>query len=74
MTEYNGHKSWNFWNVSLWFSNDEGLYRCAVNTIKRTKSLDRAAQELYDALKGTKTPDGAPYTKGAIREAIRGME
>lgn len=71
MTEYNGHKSWNFWNVALWISNDEPLYRWAVRLVKKHNNLDRAAAELYESLKGDKTPDGAPYTKGAIREAIR---
>lgn len=26
MKEYNGHRSWNAWNVSLWINNDKSLY------------------------------------------------
>lgn len=70
MAEYNGHKSWNYWNVSLWINNDEPLYRWARSLAKKHSSLDRAAAELYESLKDDKTPDGAPYTKGAIRAAI----
>ena len=29
MSEYNGHPSWDHWNVALWFGNDEPLYRMA---------------------------------------------
>ena len=29
MTAYNGHKNWNAWNVALWISGDESLYRMA---------------------------------------------
>lgn len=27
--EYNGHRSWNAWNVSLWINNTEPQYRLA---------------------------------------------
>ena len=29
--EYNGHKNWNHWNVSLWLYNDEAMYREMVH-------------------------------------------
>ena len=34
MPKFNGHASWNAWNVSLWINNDEGLYRMALECIK----------------------------------------
>jgi hypothetical protein len=73
---YNGHRNYNFWNVSLWFSNDEGLYNLARETIRRCKTKDAAARELVATLAEagiTKTPDGAPYTVSAVRAALTGL-
>lgn len=35
--EYNGHRSWNAWNVSLWIANEEPLYRAALECIKTAR-------------------------------------
>ena len=79
MSKYNGHKNWNHWNVNLWITNDEGLYRMALNYVRfkqRSYSKQQCAEamlrELHEA--GiTKTPDGAPYSVSAIRAAMMGM-
>ena len=72
---FNGHKNWNHWNVSLWIKNYEGLYRLAEECIKFTPTLDAAAKRFmgYCDYKGSKTPDGAPYTLSSVRAAIRGL-
>ncbi len=73
---YNGHTNWNQWNVSLWFGNDEGLYNLAKEAKHRTKNLNEATEYVLRGLQEfglTKTPDGAPYTKTAIRNALRGL-
>lgn len=70
---YNGHKSWNHWNVFLWLSNDEGLYNMVRDCVRRSHTKDEAAQMILDCLHDggiIKTPDGAPYTKTAIRAAL----
>jgi hypothetical protein len=68
---YNGHANWNAWNVALWLSNDEGLYNMMRDYIRRSRTKDEAAARMAEDLAGQKTPDGAPYSKTAIRLAMR---
>jgi len=72
MAQYNGHRSWNAWNVSLWIGNDEGLYRLALDCIKRAGSVRRAARIMLAQLPD-KTPDGARYNVTCVREALEGL-
>lgn len=74
MATYNGHRSWNAWNVSLWINNDEGLYRLAQNCVRSTKTLGAAARRMLRDLQGQRTPDGAKYNLTCIREALHGIE
>jgi len=66
--EYNGHKNWNHWNVSLWLLNDEGLNSLTLDAAQCTNRRASAAgmlARLHD--EGiTHTPDGARYTISAI--------
>jgi hypothetical protein len=74
MAQYNGHKNWNHWNVSLWIGNDEGLYRMALDCIRQCSTKDVAAEAFVETLADsgiTKTPDGAPYTVTTVRAAMR---
>ncbi len=74
---YNGHKNYNYWNVSLWFGSDEGMYRTALEYVRHCGSKDKAAAALLDMLQSsgiTKTPDGVTYNKSNIRAALRGLE
>lgn len=72
MSKYNGHKNWNFWNVSLWINNDEGLYNLAKDCIRRAGNKDQGAI-LFMGYCPTNTPDGAPYSVSSIRAAMVGM-
>lgn len=72
MPAYQGHRSWNAWNVSLWLNNDESLYRWARD-LAREHGIQRAAARLAIALAGERTPDGARYNLTCIREAMRGI-
>ena len=70
---YNGHKNWQFWNVSLWINNDENLYRTAKCHIDECGAKYSAAVRMAAELEGESTPDGAKYTVATIRAAMEGL-
>lgn len=72
MATYNGHRSWNAWNVSLWINNDEGLY-CWACDLAKQHGTAKAARIMSRELSGQRTPDGAKYNPTCIREAIQGI-
>lgn len=67
---YNGHPNWQLWNVTMWLSNDYELYKHVVSLIDQ-HGVEAAADCLWRELKGQSTPDGAAYSRGAIRYALR---
>jgi len=70
---YNGHHCWNCWNVALWIGNDEPLYRIAIAAKRSRPNLTQATAAMLDCLPPA-TPDGAKYTKHAVRSALAGLE
>jgi len=70
--KYNGHRSWNAWNVSLWLNNEESSYRYAVELVKQ-HGRHKAANILARDYDGLKTPDGAKYNRTCIYEALEGI-
>lgn len=74
MATFNGHRSWNAWNVSLWINNDEQLYTLAQHYVKTSRTLDDAARGMLRNLEGQRTPDGAAFNYTCIREALRGFK
>jgi len=74
MKEYNGHRSWNAWNVALWISNDEKLYRIAMDCLARPpRTAARAADYFMENFKGGRTPDGAKYNHLAVQLCLQGF-
>ena len=73
MKTYNGHRSWNAWNVSLWLNNDYGMYHYIVDTVK-SLGIRKAVRVIFRDLEGQKAPDGAIYNRLSIKLAIEGME
>ncbi len=72
MASYNGHRSWNAWNVSLWINNDEGLYNRALE-LARAYGAAKGARFFSRELAGQRTPDGGRYNPTTVREAMRGI-
>lgn len=78
---YNGHPSWNAWNVALWLGNDYGLYSLAMDAIRQAGANGRKATPTratniffaYSGLQDTKTPDGARYSFASTRHALAGL-
>ena len=67
--------NWNHQNVAMWMLNDESLYRTMRYCIRISKTKDQAVLNFQRELAkmGIKrTPNGAPYTKTAIRAAMVG--
>jgi hypothetical protein len=70
---YNGHPSYNAWNVSLWISNDEGLYLFALLCLDSTKTLESAARTFLCQVGATQTPDGVRYTMSTVKRALSNL-
>lgn len=74
MKPYQGHRSWNAWNIALWIGNEEGLYRFALDCLKRSRNNPAmAARKFMQYYEGASTPDGAPYTLLNVRLALAGL-
>ncbi len=79
MKEYNGHRSWNAWNVALWIGNDESLYRFAMEClnsprVNRNKRGFAFATRLFmKTMGGERTPDGAVYNALSVRLTLEGL-
>ena len=82
MKAYNGHRSWNAWNVALWIGDDEGLYQFAMECIESVRRrypivsnssiACLAACHFLNAC-NDRTPDGAVYNHLCIKLAMEGF-
>jgi hypothetical protein len=68
MAKYNGWRNWQTWNVALWFGNDEGLYRHAIdarNGMPRRKFNAESVQAFVLEM----LPNGTPDMDGQVELA-----
>ena len=79
---YNGHRSWNAWNVSLWIGNDEGLYNLALDCLARARKPRSngaphgrmfAARLFMREIGTERTPDGGRFNLTCVYEALEGL-
>jgi len=71
---YNGHRSWNAWNVSLWIGNDESYYRLALDCLKRAGGRRGiAARYFIREIGDERTPDGARFNQLSVSLAMDGL-
>ena len=63
MTEYNGWKNRQTWNVALWINNDQNLYDGAVDFMRdvNPKRNPYKGFIINCGLDAQKTPDGISY-------------
>ena len=73
MASYQGYRSWNGWNISLWINNTESLYFSAYNLVQEYGKR-KAARIMNAELSGQRTPDGAVYNFTSIYNALDGMD
>lgn len=73
MSEYNGYKSWNQWNVALWINNDEALYQRALDLVQR-QGRKKAARIMSIEMAGQRTPDGGRFNQISIFNALADMK
>lgn len=73
MGTYNGHRSWNAWNVSLWINNDEGLYNLARECVRECRTRRKAALRFMEEVGTERTPDGGRYNVTTVAAAMQEM-
>jgi hypothetical protein len=61
MGKYNGYTNWATWNVELWLSSDEPLYRVQQSWIKHHKG--KISADAVEAFCEDVFPDGTPDMK-----------
>ena len=69
MSEYNGWKNYETWNVALWISNDEGLYNDALQCSSYREFVDLYNSTGDDNGGGAiyyQTPDGVSWDDSGL--------
>ena len=71
MNEYNGHPSYEHWNVALWAGNDEWLYRFLLGFECSGEAAEIIMNDIHVCVMSPETPDGVEWTEELIRYAWR---
>lgn len=68
---YNGFRSWNAWNVSLWINNDESIYNYCLALINRYGLRKASLTFMQDH---TSIPDGAKYDYLSVYNTLKDLK
>jgi hypothetical protein len=71
MKNYNGYRSWNAWNVSLWINNDSFMYTFCLDLL--SKNNLRMATNIFCGM-FYKTPDGALYNNLSVFNTLKELK
>lgn len=71
MKTYNGFRSWNAWNVSLWINNDQFVYEFACSLVKQynVSLATKIFRGYFD-----NTPDGAKYNTLSVFNTLKELK
>lgn len=67
---YQGHKNYNYWNVSHWLHNDDSLLDQMRFAMRSYSDKDKATRYLLTLIPSA-TPDGVVYTFRNVRQALK---
>lgn len=70
---FNGHKDYEHWNVSVWITNDEYLYRLALASIEEHPGTIAGAVADFRAQAPARTPDGVRFTKDRVTAVFKDL-
>lgn len=70
MNAYNGHRSWNHWNATLWMSIDVAIGEFITECVKAGHTDKDLIKMLYIMIGDSKTPDGAVINKRVITNYV----
>ena len=67
---YSGYENWETWNVSLWLSNDEGLYNQTIDMMRENPPRLRYFAAYSEPAKAYFADDAATAVKDFVEELL----
>lgn len=71
--KFNGHRSRNAWNVSLWINNEPLYYKLALTCLAQCKNQVAPASQMFCNMVTEKTPDNYYFNPMSVRLALKDL-